>query len=146
MHSRAMCGQPYEAQTPVIPVPTGANAEPALNQRSARTESTGMRRTENEPGDYIPHRLLPCDVVRLKQHAHLKSTVTVIGTSVLEGPSRIIALHRRKIMDAKPPRIPTPDQVFSPDPEPVAVEFLGDELPAHVRAFLDEQRKAHEQK
>lgn len=49
-------------------------------------------------------------------------------------------------MDAKPPRIPNPDQVFNPDPEPVAVEFLGDELPAHVRAFLDEQRKAHEQK
>ncbi|WP_321843096.1 hypothetical protein [Paraburkholderia bannensis] len=49
-------------------------------------------------------------------------------------------------MDAKPPRIPTPDQVFSPDPEPVAVEFLGDELPAHVRAFLDEQRKGHDQK
>lgn len=49
-------------------------------------------------------------------------------------------------MDAKPPRMPTPDQVLSPDKEPVAVEFLGDELPAHVRAFLDEQRKAHEQK
>jgi hypothetical protein len=100
----------------------------------------------SEPANYIPRWLFRYDVVRLKQHAHPKSTVTVIGTSAFEGPSRIIGLHRRKIMDAKPPRIPTPDQVFSPDPEPVAVEFLGDELPAHVRAFLDEQRKAHEQK
>ena len=49
-------------------------------------------------------------------------------------------------MDAKLPRIPTPDKVLSPDPEPVAVEFLGDELPAHVRAFLDEQHNAPEQK
>jgi len=49
-------------------------------------------------------------------------------------------------MDAKPPPIPTPDQVATPDQEPLAVEFLGEELPAHVRAFLDEQRKAHEQK
>jgi len=49
-------------------------------------------------------------------------------------------------MDAKPPRTPTPDQVHNPDPEPVAVEFLGDELPAHVRAFLDEQHKALGQK
>jgi len=49
-------------------------------------------------------------------------------------------------MDAKSPSVPTPDQVHSPDPEPAAVEFLGDELPAHVRAFLDEQRKAREQK
>jgi len=31
--------------------------------------------------------------------------------------------------------------VYSPDPEPVAVEFLATELPAHVRAFFDEQRK-----
>lgn len=49
-------------------------------------------------------------------------------------------------MDAKPPRIPTPDKVHHPDPEPAAVEFLGDELPAHVRAFLDEQHKSHDQK
>lgn len=49
-------------------------------------------------------------------------------------------------MDAKPPSIPTPDQVFSPDLEPVAVEFLADELPAHVRAFIDEQCKTLEQK
>jgi hypothetical protein len=96
--------------------------------------------------NYIPAPLIICIAVRIKQHARRKSTVTVSGTSAVEVPSRIIGLHRRKIMDAKPPRIPTPDQVFSPDPEPVAVEFLGDELPAHVRAFLDEQRKAHEQK
>ncbi len=38
-------------------------------------------------------------------------------------------------MDAKPPKIPTPDKVFSPDPEPVGVEFLGAGLPEHVRAF-----------
>ncbi|GGD55968.1 MULTISPECIES: hypothetical protein [Caballeronia] len=44
-------------------------------------------------------------------------------------------------MDAKPTKIPTPDKVYSPDPEPVAVEFLATELPAHVRAFFDEQRK-----
>ena len=49
-------------------------------------------------------------------------------------------------MDAKPTRIPTPDKVHHADPEPAAVEFLGDELPAHVRAFLDEQHKSHEQK
>jgi hypothetical protein len=42
-------------------------------------------------------------------------------------------------MDAKPTRIPSPDKVASPDPDPVAVEFLADELPAHVRAFLAEQ-------
>jgi hypothetical protein len=40
-----------------------------------------------------------------------------------------------KRMDAPPP-----EQVMSPDPEPVAVEFLA-ELPEHVRAFFDEQRK-----
>ena len=45
-------------------------------------------------------------------------------------------------MDAKPPKIPTPVKVFSPDPEPVGVEFLGAELPEHVRAFFDEQRKS----
>jgi hypothetical protein len=44
-------------------------------------------------------------------------------------------------MDSKPPKIPTPDKVFSPDPEPAGVEFLGAELPEHVRAFFDEQRK-----
>jgi hypothetical protein len=45
-------------------------------------------------------------------------------------------------MDTKPPKIPTPDKVFSPDPEPAGVEFLGAELPEHVRAFFDEQRKS----
>ncbi|MGV2288895.1 hypothetical protein AAHK20_09280 [Trinickia sp. YCB016] len=45
-------------------------------------------------------------------------------------------------MDAKPMKVPTPDKVMSPDPEPVGVEFLGAELPEHVRAFLDEQRKS----
>jgi hypothetical protein len=105
-----------------------------------------MRQSKGHLKNYIPVPLISCIAVRIKQHAHLKSTVTVSKGSAMEVPSRIIGLHRRKIMDAKPPRIPTPDQVFSPDPEPVAVEFLGDELPAHVRAFLDEQRKAHEQK
>jgi hypothetical protein len=45
-------------------------------------------------------------------------------------------------MDAKPTKIPSPDSVLSPDPEPVAVEFLAAELPEHVRAFFDEQRAA----
>jgi len=49
-------------------------------------------------------------------------------------------------MDTKPPKIPTPDKVFSPDPEPAGVEFLGAELPEHVRAFFDEQRKSCEPK
>ncbi|MGF6599285.1 hypothetical protein P3T23_004006 [Paraburkholderia sp. GAS448] len=49
-------------------------------------------------------------------------------------------------MDNKPPRIPTPDKVMCPDPEPAGVEFLGAELPEHVRAFFDEQRKSCEQK
>lgn len=97
------------------------------------------------PNNYIPEPLISCPDVRIKQQARRKSSFALAGTSAIEGRSQIIALHRRKIMDAKPPRIPTPDQVYSPDPEPVAVEFLGDELPAHVRAFLDEQRKAHEQ-
>jgi hypothetical protein len=38
------------------------------------------------------------------------------------------------------------DPVFSPDPEPAGVEFLGAELPEHVRAFFDEQRKSCEPK
>jgi hypothetical protein len=42
-------------------------------------------------------------------------------------------------MDAKPTKVPTPDKVSCPDPEPVGVEFLA-ELPEHVRAFFDEQR------
>jgi hypothetical protein len=45
-------------------------------------------------------------------------------------------------MDTRPTKIPTPDKVSSPDPEPVAVEFLAAELPEHVRAFLDEQRNS----
>jgi hypothetical protein len=45
-------------------------------------------------------------------------------------------------MDAKPTKVPSPDTVLSPDPEPVAVEFLATELPEHVRAFFDEQRAA----
>ncbi|WP_162844472.1 hypothetical protein [Paraburkholderia ribeironis] len=49
-------------------------------------------------------------------------------------------------MDSKPPKIPTPDKVFYPDPEPVGVEFLGAELPEHVRAFFDEQRKSCDSK
>jgi hypothetical protein len=48
---------------------------------------------------------------------------------------------RRVIMEAKPTKIPSPDKVASPDPEPVGVEFLA-ELPEHVRAFFDEQRKS----
>lgn len=49
-------------------------------------------------------------------------------------------------MEAKPTQIPTPDKIASPDPEPVGVEFLGAELPEHVRAFFDEQRKSYESK
>jgi hypothetical protein len=49
-------------------------------------------------------------------------------------------------MDAKPAYIPPPNKVSSPDPEPVGVEFLGAELPAHVRAFFDEQRKSCDSK
>lgn len=49
-------------------------------------------------------------------------------------------------MDEKPTKIPTPDMVFCPDPEPVAVEFLATELPEHVRAFFDEQRNAAQSK
>ncbi len=49
-------------------------------------------------------------------------------------------------MEAKPTKIPPPEKVSSPDPEPVGVEFLSTELPAHVRAFFDEQRKLCEQK
>lgn len=49
-------------------------------------------------------------------------------------------------MEAKPTKIPSPDKVSSPDPEPVGVEFLAAELPEHVRAFLDEQRKSYEPK
>lgn len=45
-------------------------------------------------------------------------------------------------MDEKPFGIPPPEQVMAPDPDPVAVEFLA-ELPDHVRAFFDEQRKLH---
>jgi hypothetical protein len=45
-------------------------------------------------------------------------------------------------MDAKPTKVPSPDSVLSPDPEPTAVEFLAAELPEHVRAFFDEQRAA----
>ncbi|MCG1053886.1 hypothetical protein KQH49_02450 [Mycetohabitans sp. B5] len=44
-------------------------------------------------------------------------------------------------METKPTKIPSPDKVASPDPEPVGVEFLAD-LPEHVRAFFDEQRKS----
>jgi hypothetical protein len=51
-------------------------------------------------------------------------------------------VKEKEIMDTKPPKIPTPDKVFSPDPEPAGVEFLGAELPEHVRAFFDEQRKS----
>ena len=43
-------------------------------------------------------------------------------------------------MDEKPLRMPPPEKVMSPDPEPVAVEFLA-ELPDHVRAFFDEQHR-----
>ncbi|HVW50801.1 MULTISPECIES: hypothetical protein [unclassified Trinickia] len=49
-------------------------------------------------------------------------------------------------MEAKPTHIPPPHKVSSPDPEPVGVEFLATELPEHVRAFFDEQRKLCEQK
>jgi hypothetical protein len=49
-------------------------------------------------------------------------------------------------METKPTKIPTPDKVTSPDPEPVGVEFLGAELPEHVRAFLDEQRNSRDPK
>jgi hypothetical protein len=49
-------------------------------------------------------------------------------------------------MEAKPAYVPPPDKVASPDPEPVGVEFLAAELPEHVRAFFDEQRKSSERK
>lgn len=49
-------------------------------------------------------------------------------------------------MDAKPTKIPTPDKVNCPDPEPVAVEFLASELPEHVRAFFAEQRSLAQSK
>lgn len=49
-------------------------------------------------------------------------------------------------MEAKPTRIPSPDKVLSPDPEPVGVEFLAAELPEHVRAFFDEQRESRDSK
>ncbi|WP_174769876.1 hypothetical protein [Paraburkholderia hayleyella] len=49
-------------------------------------------------------------------------------------------------MDAKSPKAPPPHQVLNADPEPVGVEFLGAELPEHVRAFFDEQRKLPIQK
>lgn len=42
-------------------------------------------------------------------------------------------------MDAKPTKIPAPDKVASPDPEPSNVEFLA-ELPEHVRAFFEERQ------
>jgi hypothetical protein len=54
----------------------------------------------------------------------------------------LLLLSRREIMDAKPTKIPTPDTVQCPDADPTAVEFLATELPEHVRAFFDEQRKA----
>jgi hypothetical protein len=54
----------------------------------------------------------------------------------------IVVVIEEKIMDEKPTKIPTPDKVSCPDQEPTAVEFLGAELPEHVRAFFDEQRKA----
>jgi hypothetical protein len=68
------------------------------------------------------------------------------STGAKRGPRQIIGSYRRKIMDNKPPRIPTPDKVMCPDPEPAGVEFLGAELPEHVRAFFDEQRKSCDQK
>ncbi|ABB07713.1 MULTISPECIES: hypothetical protein [Burkholderia] len=48
-------------------------------------------------------------------------------------------------MDERPTRMPPPEQVMSPDPEPVGVEFLA-ELPDHVRAFFDEQHKLYSPK
>ena len=68
------------------------------------------------------------------------------STGFKGGLRQIISPNRRIIMDAKPPRAPSPDKVFCPDPDPVGVEFLGAELPEHVRAFFDEQRKSFEQK
>jgi hypothetical protein len=59
---------------------------------------------------------------------------------------QIIIFVKEKIMDAKPTKIPTPDKVICPDPEPAGVEFLGAELPEHVRAFFDEQRKSCDSK
>jgi len=43
-------------------------------------------------------------------------------------------------MDTRPAahRPPPPDNVDKADPDPVAVEFLGAELPVHVQAFLAE--------
>jgi hypothetical protein len=43
------------------------------------------------------------------------------------------------IMDAKPTKVPAPDKVACPDPEPSNVEFLAD-LPEHVRAFFEERQ------
>ena len=49
-------------------------------------------------------------------------------------------------MDEKPTKIPTPDKVLCPDPEPVGLEFLATALPEHVRAFFDEQRNSAQSK
>lgn len=42
-------------------------------------------------------------------------------------------------MDAKPSKVPSPDQISQADPEPAAVEFLDAALPEHVRGFLRER-------
>jgi hypothetical protein len=39
------------------------------------------------------------------------------------------------MMDAKPTKIPTPDTVSCPDPEPVGVEFLAASAKANKRRF-----------
>lgn len=49
-------------------------------------------------------------------------------------------------MQAKPTKIPPPEKVATPDQDPAGVVFLAAELPEHVRAFFDEQRKSCEQK
>ena len=78
-------------------------------------------------------------VVPLKQQTNTNWSCDAFDASAKPESRLIIDLYKEKEMDAKPMKIPTPDEVLCPDPEPVGVEFLA-ELPEHVRAFFDEQR------
>jgi hypothetical protein len=77
--------------------------------------------------------------VPLKQQTNRKRTGIAFDAGVKPESGSIIDPYKERKMDAKPTKVPTPDKVLSPDPEPVGVEFLA-ELPEHVRAFFDEQR------